>query len=138
MRRFLGRFALTAAVFVGLDLLWLGVLMARFYDTQLGSLALRGPDGHLAARVLPAVLVYLVLPLGITLLALPESLAARRVHWKAPVLGLVTYATYDLSNLATLGGWNTTLTLVDIAWGITIHSLTTAIVVAILSRRRGA
>ena len=133
---FLRRYLLTLFVFLGLDMIWIVGLMFRFNDTQLGALALRGPDGHLAAALAPTLLVYLLIPLGFVVFALPGVIASWRGLPKAGLFGLVCYGTYDLSNLATLKGWSLQVTIADMFWGTTVAILTTAIVAAIERRIR--
>jgi uncharacterized membrane protein len=45
--------------------------------------------------------------------------------WRAALFGLVTYATYDLTNLATLEGWPLTVTVIDLVWGTALSTTTT-------------
>ena len=137
MMTFLRRLALTLVVFLLLDLTWILGFMFRFYDHQLGALALRGPDGHLAAAPLPSLLVYLVLAIGVVVFAQP-AVRERRTGWMtAALFGLVCYGTYDLSNLATLKGWPLPVVLVDMGWGALVSTLTSVIVVE-LERRADA
>lgn len=87
-----------------LDYLWLAKLMQGFYLKELGPYArVRG------TTIIPvywaAAIVYLLLPLGIVLFALPqvdpEHLAASSLTWGA-LFGLVVYGVYDMTNMATL------------------------------------
>ena len=49
--------------------------------------------------------------------------SSRKAVAMGALLGLVAYATYDLSNLATLQGWSLAVTVVDIAWGTCVSGL---------------
>lgn len=104
----------TLVVFLVLDALWLGVVARGFYREQFGDLM--RPDIRWGAALafyllfIVAVLVFVVQP------ALAAGSLARAVGLGA-FFGLVAYATYDLTNLAVLRGFSTTVALVDMAWG---------------------
>lgn len=104
-------------VLLALDLVWIGVVMNKFYDSQLGALA-RRVDGVLAPHWPSALLVYLMMPLGIVFFALPR---AGNDHLQAALwgalLGFLLYGVYDLTNLATLANWPLRFVIVDMTWG---------------------
>lgn len=107
-------YAATAAVFLGLDLLWLGRIAKAFYARQLGGLLRDSPDLAVAG------LFYLGYVAGILFLAVQPALQAQ--SWKVALLhgavvGALAYGTYDMTNLATLKGWPLAMSLVDLAWG---------------------
>lgn len=108
------------AAIVTLDLLWLGVLMKGFYQTRLG---------HLLSDtvVWPAAIVfYLVFAVGILVFAVLPGLSAdslARTLMLGALFGVVAYATYDLTNHATLKNWPMVVTVVDIAWGAALSAL---------------
>ncbi|MFG5408195.1 DUF2177 family protein [Piscinibacter sakaiensis] len=108
-----GAWYLGALLVLGLlDALWLGLLSRDFYQREVGHL--------LAAdvNVPPAVIFYLLYPVGVVVLGLAtDGAGLRRVVARSAVLGLVAYGAYDLTNLATLQGWSTAMTVVDMAWG---------------------
>ena len=102
-----------------LDYLWLAKLMQGFYIKELGPYArVRG------ATIIPvywaAAIVYLLLPLGIVLFALPrvdpEHLAVSSLGWGA-LFGLIVYGVYDMTNMSTLERWPVRMVWVDICWG---------------------
>ena len=100
-------------VVVALDALWLGVLAKDFYRSEMAAVAAD------QVSLLPAALFYLGYPAGLMALALwptPGSLPAAML--RAGLVGLVAYATYDLSNMATLKSWSWGLALTDTVWGI--------------------
>ena len=110
-----------------LDYIWLAKLMQGFYLTQLGPYArVRG------ATIIPvywaAAIVYLLLPLGIVLFALPrvdpEHLAASSLAWGA-LFGLIVYGVYDMTNMSTLENWQVRMVWVDICWGCFLCGVTT-------------
>lgn len=108
------------AVFVVIDLVWLGVVAKGFYRSELGSL-MADP-----IKAGPAAAFYLIFPAGIVLFAiLPafETSGLTRAALLGAAFGFFAYATYDLSNWATLRGWPATLTLIDIAWGTALTAI---------------
>ncbi len=119
MRQTLITFLLCLPFTLLLDYLWLGRLMQGFYLAQLGPYARQRGDS-LVPLYWAAALVYLLLPLGVVLFALP------RVNPVAPLLsslgwgglfGLVVYGVYDMTNMATLKRWPVRMVWVDICWG---------------------
>jgi uncharacterized membrane protein len=106
-------------VFFLLDMLWLGLLARPFYRQQIGSLL--NPNVNWAA----AILFYLLFLVGLLVFAILPGVEANslaRTLALAALYGLVTYATYDLTNLATLNHWPLPLVIVDITWGIVLSS----------------
>jgi uncharacterized membrane protein len=102
-------------VFVALDGVWLTLMSERLYRPVLGELLATRPDIPAAAAF------YVIYGLGLTVLASRPALkeaSPGRAAINGAVLGLVAYATYDLTNQATLRVWETRLTLADIAWGM--------------------
>lgn len=97
------------------DFLWLGVVSKSFYRNQLGGLMAENVNW------LPAILFYLLYAFGVTVfLMLPlmsGELALGKGLLLAALFGAVAYATYDLSNWATLKDWPAMVVFVDIAWG---------------------
>lgn len=106
-------YVLTIPAFFLIDMLWLGVIAKDFYQEKLVSFL--GPVNWTAA-----IVFYLIFIVGILIFAVAPALESQ--SWqKALVLGALfgffTYATYDLTNLATLREWPLTVTLVDMVWG---------------------
>lgn len=111
---YLKLYLLTVPLFFAIDLLWLGSIARTLYQKNLS---------HLLSPVVnwPAALVfYAIYIVGIILFAVRPALAeaspARAAIWGA-LFGFFTYATYDLTNLATLREWPLKIVIVDIAWG---------------------
>ncbi len=110
----------TLAVFFAVDMLWLGVISREFYKKQLGFLM--APDINWYAALIFyflfifGVLVFVVLP-GLQENALPMMLV------KAALFGLITYATYDLTNLATVKDWPLIITIIDLIWGMVLTTI---------------
>ncbi len=103
-----------AGVFAGLDAVWLLSTSATVYRPVLAPILLQG------VRPVPAVLFYLVYLTGVVIIAVRPALVARR--WPRATLmggifGFFAYATYDLTNQATLVVWSTKITVMDLCWG---------------------
>jgi uncharacterized membrane protein len=105
----------TLGVFLVIDLFWLGLVARGFYRERLGFL-MRSETNWVAA-----VLFYLIFVAGLLIFAVVPGLRAgllSRALFLGALYGLFTYATYDLTNLATLKDWPVGLTVVDIIWGM--------------------
>ena len=84
------------------------------YKPTLGDILLPG------VNLPPAIAFYLIFPIGILVFGvLPGLKAGSVVHAVvyAALFGALSYATYDLTNYATLRNWTLTITLLDVAWG---------------------
>jgi uncharacterized membrane protein len=113
-------YLLTVPVFFAIDMIWLGYAARNFYKEQLQ--ALLSPQVNWTA----ALLFYCIYIAGILFFAVRPGLETGSLA-KACLLGALfgffTYATYDLTNLATLRGWPILVTVVDIAWGTVLCTL---------------
>ena len=119
MRKLLIPYLATGLVFWCMDLLWLNFVVKDLYSRELGDLLLATP------RALPAVGFYLLYVIGIVVFAVAPALEKNRGRMALGLgafLGLLCYATYDLSNLATLKQWSMWLALIDIGWGTVVTS----------------
>lgn len=124
-------FAVTAVVFLILDAIWLGVISRNIYQREIGSLLL--PKPNFGAAVVFYVLyiagmVYFCVVPGVV-----EQSAVRGLV-NGALLGIVAYATYDLTNLATLKGWSTSLVFIDIAWGAVASAIACGVAVLVTTR----
>ena len=112
--RFVAIYLATAVPFLLIDLVWLKMMGERMYRPTLGDILLPEP------RLWPAAVFYLLYPLGLIGLAVmpayqDESLVRALVL--GSMFGFFTYATYDLTNQATLRNWSSLLTITDVVWG---------------------
>jgi uncharacterized membrane protein len=117
--------------FFAMDLLWLGVVARGFYQTQMGHLM--KPSVNWAA----AVAFYLLFLVGLVVLVIWP--AVERESFAHAVLlgalfGLVTYAAYDLTNLATLDAFPLKVALVDLVWGTVLCATVSAITFLVSTR----
>jgi uncharacterized membrane protein len=123
MKRHLVAYIGTLVVMVVLDLLWLGVVAKPMYQQGIGHLMADQPD------VPVALLFYALFGLGLVVFAvLPAGPAPGwgKTVGMAALFGFIAYATYDLTNLATLKQWPLALSLVDMAWGTCVSAAAAA------------
>ncbi len=128
---FVKLYLIALPVFFLIDLIWLGLVAKNFYKTQIGFLM--KPDINWAA----AIVFYLVFITGLTIFVIMPAI--ERESWTHALLfgvlfGCVTYATYDLTNLATLKDWPFLVTVVDLAWGTALGALVSVITYFIAGR----
>lgn len=131
LTRILLTYAVSVPVFFALDMVWLGLIARKFYRKSLDPL-LATDFNWIAGLVfyfifLAGVLVFAVLP-GMERRSLVHTVAM------AALFGFIAYATYDLTNLATLRGWPLALSIVDMAWGTVLSASTAGITYLIVSR----
>jgi uncharacterized membrane protein len=112
-------YGITVPIFFAIDLVWLVVVARSFYRQHLGHL--------LAAEVRwgPAILFYLVFIAGIVFFAIRPAIeagSALRALTYGAFLGFLAYATYDLTNHATMRGWPAIVTVVDLIWGTVLSA----------------
>ena len=112
--RAIGTYAITIVIFFAIDLVWLGVVAKNFYRQHIGHLL--SADVNWPA----ALLFYAIYIGGIVLFAIKPAFeagsAARALAYGA-AFGFVVYATYDLTNQATMRDWPVLVTVVDLVWG---------------------
>ncbi len=121
---FLKLYAIAVVTFFVIDLLWLGVVARSFYQNQMGHLM--RADVNWAA----AIVFYLLFVVGIVVLAVWPAVERQSLSHAialGALLGLVTYAAYDLTNLATLDGFPFKVVLVDMVWGTVLCGSVSAV-----------
>lgn len=100
--------------FFAIDMVWLGLVARSFYQRQIGFLMTSDPKWS------AALIFYLLFVAGLLVFVIVPGLNANSLKAtiiKATVFGLITYATYDLTNLATLKDWPILVSIVDLLWG---------------------
>lgn len=110
-------YLLTAVVFFAIDIVWLGFIAKGLYRRFLGNF-LSDQVNWMAAGIF-----YLLFIAGIFIFAILPAL--EKESWRHALLygvlfGFFTYATYDLTNLATLKNWPLPIVFIDIAWGMVL------------------
>ena len=116
---FIKLFFIALAVFFAIDIIWLVLIAKNFYREQIGFLM--KPDINWVA----AIVFYLLFIAGLVVFVI--SPAVQKHSWAHALLsgalfGLISYATYDLTNLATIKGWPVLVTLVDLTWGMVVSA----------------
>ena len=110
----------TLIAFLAIDMVWLGLVARTFYRNYLGFLMTP------TINWIAAVLFYLLFILGILVFVVVPGLqenSLKSTLLRAALFGLVTYATYDLTNLATVKNWPVLITVIDMAWGTVLTVL---------------
>jgi uncharacterized membrane protein len=116
---FIKLFLISLPVFFVIDMAWLVLVAKKFYQQQIGFLM--KPD----INWLAAIIFYLLFIAGLVLFVI--SPAVEKHSWVHALIfgalfGLISYATYDLTNLATLKDWPVIVTVVDLIWGTVLAS----------------
>ena len=117
---YLAGYAAALVASLAADAVWLGTMAKRIYRPTLGDILIPG------VNLPPAIVFYVLYPAGVVLFAVVPALrlgspAAAAVY--GALFGMFAYATYDLSNYATLRNWTLQLTLIDVAWGMVLSAI---------------
>lgn len=127
----LRNFAITFVVFMAIDLIWLGFIAKNLYSKYLGYIMTDKVNWG------AAILFYVLFIIGLLFFVISPALDKNSWTYAlgaGALYGLLTYATYDLTNLATLKDWPITITVIDMIWGTTLAALTSIISFSILQR----
>ena len=130
MAYYLKLYFITLFAFFVIDMLWLGIVARAFYQKYLGFLMTPSPNW------LAAIIFYLLFILGLLVFVVLPGLKDNSLTTtllRAALFGLISYATYDLTNLATLKDWPLLVTVVDMTWG-TVLSMTISLVSFLVGR----
>ena len=120
---YLKLYGLTIPVFFIIDIIWLGVVAKGFYRRNLRFIL--SEDVNWPA----AIIFYLIYVAGIIFFAVRPAIAQQSLGQSAllgALFGFFTYATYDLTNLATIKNWPVAIVVVDMIWGICLCTLVSA------------
>jgi len=115
---------ITLAVFFVIDLTWLGLIAKNLYSQQLGFIMKENVNW------IAAVTFYLIFIIGIVYFVVNPAIIndnSRYALFAGMLFGFITYATYDLTNLATLKDWPLKITIIDLIWGTSLGGLTSII-----------
>lgn len=102
----------TTATALLMDAVWLTARLdyhMKFFKSVQGS--------DITVRLIPALLIYILIPVAVVYFAVAPSKTLKDAVLSGLFLGFAMYGVYDLTNLATLKGWNLEMTLIDMAWG---------------------
>ncbi|MHB1155191.1 MAG: DUF2177 family protein [Eubacteriales bacterium] len=109
------------AVFLVLDIAWIGFIAKKFYNKMLGFLMKKKPN--LSA----AVIFYMLYIFGLLFFVVNPALSKDSQLYAfiaGGLFGLISYSTYDLTNLATIKDWPLKLTIIDLIWGSVLSAVT--------------
>lgn len=126
MLTYLLAYAIAFVLFVALDIVWLSSVGASLYRATLGDILLP------TVRLEPALAFYLLFPLGIVVFAVAPALRSSSptaAAFYGGLFGLIAYATYDLTNHATLRNWTLKITLIDMLYGAVVVALVATLTV---------
>jgi len=120
MIHYLKLYLASLVVFFAVDMVWLVLVARSFYKKHLGYI--------MAPTVnwIPAIIFYLLFIVGILVFVVLPGVKENSLQstiLKALLFGLITYATYDLTNLATINQWPLAVTLVDLIWGMVLSTI---------------
>jgi len=117
--------------FLAVDGLWLSLIAKNFYSKHLGYLMSKNPN-FVAAGVF-----YLIYIISLVVLVISPGLqkgSMSHTILMGALFGLCCYATYDLTNLATIKDWPLIVTIVDLIWGTVLSASITAITYLVLKK----
>lgn len=124
-------YLITLPIFFAIDMLWLGLIAKSFYAKQLGYLM------KTEVNWVAGVLFYLLFIAGLVVFVLTPALEKHSLMHAVLLgafLGLISYATYDLTNLATIKDWPLLVTGVDLVWGMVLSATVSTIAYLIAVR----
>lgn len=121
---FIKLYFIALPVFLAIDMIWLGLAAKGFYAKQIGFLMKTNINWT------AAIIFYLIFIVGLVLFVIAPAVSKN--SWQQALLlgalfGLITYATYDLTNLATLKNWPLLITFVDLIWGTVLAAAVSVI-----------
>lgn len=129
---YLRAYGVTFVVFMGIDAIWLTQMASRLYQPTIGHLLAPEPD------LLAALVFYLLYILGMVVFTVrpaQHDTSLKAAAGRGALFGLVAYATYDLTNQATLINWPWFVTFIDLIWGTFLTGTATLAAKAWLQRR---
>lgn len=128
---YIKQYIVTAVMFFAVDILWLGVLAKGLYKRYIGHLM---ADKVVLGAALAFYMIYIG---GLLFFVIQPALRKESFNYALMtgfIFGFITYATYDLTNMATLKDWPLMITIIDIAWGTCLGGAVSALSYVILSR----
>ncbi len=131
---FIKLYLIALSVFFVIDMIWLGLIAKNFYRSQIGSL-MKTDVNWIAASIF-----YLIFIFGLVVFVIsPAVEKGSLVHalMYGGLFGFVSYATYDLTNLAVAKDWPLLVTIVDLVWGAVLAASVSGITYAITSSLLG-
>lgn len=121
---FIKVFLIALIIFLILDFIWLGLVAKNLYQNEIGTL-LKTKFNFVAAFIF-----YIIFIIALTIFVIIPAInnnSLKEVILLGALFGLVTYATYDLTNFATLEGFTIKIVIIDLLWGTTLGTLTSTL-----------
>lgn len=118
---FLGALIFALVVFFSLDIFWLTQFAKKFYIQNIGTILRKNLNGKLAPRWIEALAFYVIYVIGTVFFGVRMAIISNGTWIEALVYGMLfgffSYATYDLTNRATLETFPLKVVMVDLLWG---------------------
>lgn len=124
-------YLLTVIVFFLVDIVWLGFISKNLYKNYLGHLM--APNVNWVA----ALIFYALFIVGLVFFVINPALEKDSIIYAIMAggfFGLITYSTYDLTNLATIKDWPLNITIIDIIWGTFLNAMTSGITFLVVDK----
>jgi uncharacterized membrane protein len=107
-------FIIAFVIFFIIDILWLGLFAKNMYQSQIGFILAKKPNWYAA---IVFYILYIVFLMIFAIMPALQTSSLNDAMLLGALYGFITYATYDLTNLATLEKWPLKVTIIDIIWG---------------------
>jgi uncharacterized membrane protein len=134
MKNYLRAYLYSFGIMTAIDFVWLAYIAPGFYKKHIGFILADEPNLAVAA------LFYVILVAGVTIFVVQPSWESKKSTLRTALLGalfgFVTYATYDLTNQATVKGWPAIVTIVDLLWGSVLTAAVSVVTVKLLKKVR--
>ncbi len=114
-------YLITFIVYFTIEMVWLGLLARKIYEKHLGYLMADKPN------LMVSLIYFIIVVWGLIFFAIYPALTKSSLSYAiiaGALFGFMTYATYSMTNLATLKDWPLFITLIDVSWGTVLNSLT--------------
>lgn len=122
---YLKLFLIGLPIFAALDFIWLGLIMATFYQDQLGSIG-RYVNGSLQPQWVSSILAYVFLVAGLVIFVIGPYIGKDfgwdLILWGA-LFGFIVYGVYEFTNHAIVANWPVAIVVVDTLWGVLLYAL---------------
>lgn len=122
--KFIKLYFISLLTFFIVDMFWLGLIAKNFYSKYLGFIMTK------EINWVAAIIFYLLFIIGLVVFVIIPGIEAKSITKTislAMLFGLITYATYDLTNLATLKNWPLNVTIIDLIWGMTLSTIVSTV-----------
>lgn len=113
-------YLISLVIFLVIDGFWLLVVSKNLYTKEIGHLMVDN------ANIIVALIFYVIFLVGLVYFVINPAIESGNILKlliSAALFGLVTYATYDLTNLATLKNWPLKITIIDLIWGTSLSTI---------------